>query len=118
MAVALWASSWVMLRNSRCAAGSGTMQRLADSLAHASNEVDRFARGLNEPGGAAYALTRDTVVADDLRRPLTSFSAAVPPRRAAQGVATERFFRKYFRARSQAQGVMRWIERALSFPCS
>ena len=75
-----------------------TMQQLADSLAHASTELDRFAKGLNDPQGTAYALTRDTAVAGDVRRTLDQLQkSSVTLDEDLKALQRNWFLRKYFK---------------------
>lgn len=82
----------------------GTMQSLADSLASASASIDRFASGLNTPGGLGHTLTRDTAVAGDVRRTLSQLErSSITLEEDLKALQRNWFFRKYFKERAREE---------------
>ena len=81
-----------------------TMQQLADTLAHASARVDRFAEGLNTPGALGHTLTRDTATAGDVRRTLQNLEkSSVTLDENLKALQRNWFFRKYFKEQEKAR---------------
>lgn len=75
-----------------------TMQQLADTLARTSARVDRFAAGLEEPGGLGHALAHDTALAGDLRRTLGNLEQGSGTlEENLRALQRNWFFRKYFK---------------------
>ncbi|MCW5899376.1 MAG: MCE family protein [Flavobacteriales bacterium] len=78
--------------------GLAALQRMADTLAHASARLDQFAEGLNTPGGMGEVLTRDTTAGGDVRRTLTNLEkSSATLEENLRALQRNWFFRKYFR---------------------
>lgn len=81
-----------------------TMQHLADSLTQAAAQVDRFAEGLNTPGGLGHALSRDTAVAGDVRRTLQQLErSSYLLEEDLKALQRNWFFRRYFREKERGK---------------
>jgi phospholipid/cholesterol/gamma-HCH transport system substrate-binding protein len=80
-----------------------TMQQLADSLAHASAQVDRFTAALNAPGSVGYTLSQDTAAAADVRRTLDQLQkSSVLLEQDLKALQSNWFFRGYFKDQEKA----------------
>jgi phospholipid/cholesterol/gamma-HCH transport system substrate-binding protein len=80
----------------------GSMQALADSLASASAQMDRFTTALNSPGSLGHALTRDTAVAGDVRRTLDQLErSSIVLEEDLKALQGNWLFRKYFRQKER-----------------
>lgn len=78
--------------------GLAALQRMADTLAHASARLDQFAEGLNTPGGMGQVLTRDTTAGGDVRRTLTNLEkSSATLEENLRALQRNWFFRRYFR---------------------
>ncbi len=81
-----------------------TMQELSDSLTQATSEAGRFARGLNKPGGLGYTLSRDTVVADDVRQTIQNLEKTSETlEENMRALQRNWLFRKYFREKAREE---------------
>ncbi len=84
--------------------GLTAMQRMADTLAHASSQVDRFAKGLNTPGGTAYTLAHDTAAAGDVRRTMANLEkSSATLEENLRALQRNWFFRKYFKEKAREE---------------
>lgn len=80
----------------------GTMQHLSDSLARAAAQVDRFAEGLNTPGGLGHALSRDTAMAGEVRRTLQQLErSSALLEEDLKALQRNWFFRRYFKEKER-----------------
>jgi phospholipid/cholesterol/gamma-HCH transport system substrate-binding protein len=81
-----------------------TMQQLADSLAHATAQIDQFAVAMNTSGSLGHTIARDTAVAGDVRRTVQQLERS-------SGVLEENLralqrnwlFRRYFREKEKEE---------------
>jgi phospholipid/cholesterol/gamma-HCH transport system substrate-binding protein len=81
-----------------------TMQHLADSLAEASAQVDRFAKGLNTSGSLGHTLTQDTSVAGNVRRTIQQLEkSSVTLEEDLKALQSNWFFRGYFEDQEKAK---------------
>jgi phospholipid/cholesterol/gamma-HCH transport system substrate-binding protein len=81
-----------------------TMQELSDSLTQATTEAGRFARGLNTPGGLGHTLSRDTVVAADVRRTIANLEKSTGTlEENMRALQRNWFFRRYFREKAREE---------------
>ncbi|MDX9750365.1 MAG: MlaD family protein [Flavobacteriales bacterium] len=77
---------------------------LIDTLAQAAAQVDRFAEGLNAPGGLGHTLTRDTAVAGDVRRTLQQLERSSGLlEEDLRALQRNWFFRRYFREKEKGR---------------
>jgi len=84
--------------------GLAAMQRMADTLAHASAQVDRFAGSLNTPGGMAYTMAHDTAAAGDVRRTMANLEkSSATLEENLRALQRNWFFRKYFKEQEKEQ---------------
>lgn len=81
-----------------------TMQQLADSLAHATAQIDRFATGLNTPGGLGHTISQDTAVANDVQRTIDQLEkSSATLEEDLRALQRNWFFRKYFKEKEREQ---------------
>ena len=81
-----------------------TLGPLIDSLSHAAAQVDRFAQGLNTPGGLGHALSRYIAVAGDVRRTLQQLKrSSVLLEEDLRALQRNWFFRRYFREKEKTR---------------
>lgn len=82
----------------------GNLQHISDSLNQVTQELARFAEGLNKEGGLTHTLTRDTAVVSDVKRVIanldTSSATLTENLRALQ---RNWFFRKYFKEKEKGK---------------
>ncbi|MEZ4757234.1 MAG: MlaD family protein [Flavobacteriales bacterium] len=80
----------------------GSMQLLADSLASASAQIDRFTTALNAPGSLGHTLTQDTAVAGDVRRTLSQLErSSIALEEDLKALQGNWFFRNYFKQKAK-----------------
>jgi phospholipid/cholesterol/gamma-HCH transport system substrate-binding protein len=80
----------------------GSMELLADSLASASAQIDRFTAALNSPGSLGHVLSQDTAVAGDVRRMLRQLAeSSVVLEEDLKALQGNWFFRKYFKEKAK-----------------
>ncbi len=81
-----------------------TMQQLADSLAEASTQVDRFAKGLNTTGTLGHTLTQDTAAAGNVRRTIQQLEkSSYTLEEDLKALQSNWFFRGYFEDQEKAK---------------
>lgn len=75
----------------------GNLRNVSDSLLIISARIDRFSKGLDEPGGLGHTLTRDTAVAADMRRVISRLdTSSVLLNEDLRALQRNWFFRRYF----------------------
>ncbi len=81
-----------------------TMQQLSDTLANATSQADRFITSMNQPGNVAHMLTRDTVLAGDLRRTVAQLEkSSLVLEEDLRALQRNWFFRRYFKEKEREE---------------
>ncbi|MEO8591009.1 MAG: MlaD family protein [Flavobacteriales bacterium] len=81
-----------------------TLGSVTDSLALVSASMSRFASGLNEPGGLAHTLTRDTAVVADVRHTIANLdTSAATLSEDLRALQKNWLFRKYFKEKEKEE---------------
>ncbi|MEO8068928.1 MAG: MlaD family protein [Flavobacteriales bacterium] len=82
----------------------GNLQHISDSLNHVTQELARFAEGLNKEGGLTHTLTRDTAVVNDVKRMIANLdTSSATLNENLRALQRNWFFRKYFKEKEKEE---------------
>ncbi len=79
------------------------LQHISDSIGLIASQLNTFSRNLNDPGGLAYSLLKDSVMTTDVRQTLNNINQSAAKLNENMKAMQRNFlFRKYFKEKEKA----------------